>query len=1146
MHACIIIISCSHFGSTMFLVNAWAAAGAAPDPSLPPPPPVPPLAAGGARARGRGLGRGRHGVAAVARGRGAPVVGDDPADDHDDAAEGRGRGRGRGHPLGAPLSRQHRLTIRCSQLRRRPQSPRGVSFAQTCAHAAFGQRPDSFDKSQRSTTVWTSYGGVTLPTVVSTQNKSKRDTDRGVASHVVAQAQGVHRFVHTAPQNSILRLFTNVFDDADMWVQKPMGSDAVLDRRLARRLAQGELTFQEKLQEKMARRCKNIHMPVMNICEYVMNIIEQETDHGSVCTARVAEVFSGTAAMPGGNFATLWRTWKRGSIFNGTGVAGTHVDPERAVSFDKDDTLLFWCKDSLSANLNMVGAMEDLIDAKIGTDQEFSMYSVNCMSHQLVLTLRPATEAFPGLTSFLSKYGHLWESGRFSSKVTSKHKEFAGKAVFRDVWHLPPRAAEWRARNQQLLEAARPALDISLEEEAFLLDFDNSDWGDVVLVHWHLEGVCRCGGPECAKSNWERVMRVMHGGGCPKCLIARWKDVQRSNCYVYRTANHHDLPARTMHLLYTSAKVREAEAELVGAAQRGDINYGAAQTVKAGTCLTWMDANKGATTCHRSILLNKPYQDVLDRTFSAQTHLTQLLDAARAVPATLREDQTWPLMEKEMEECRSRNVKFLDGTYAIKAAAVSSEYLSDLDGGPWSAVAWTRPEKFEFCQHITTTICSGWYRLEFRVMEDPKNTLLAACGRKEHLHANFETTLEEFREKRGRCSACVPRAFAGIWLDKLLRNRVAAGKKLFGAVPFLPIASIIAEQLHVRGQDIYKKGRRGKTLRPETLSRRVYRKNVCISAAHAVYRVRRSCLPGKHAMADFSKYLLRGALLKRVRRRARHAPRALGRTNKSCGWFKYRRTNWPAGVKPCCPEGRTAQRTLRTQWLASTQEQQELYGLEARTEDLALATIADTHKLGDDAFKRGTPGVCGRSSKQRAAKIAFGTALDAMRDSDVYRSGTQLSCFGMAIDPSKVLCDHTDSDISQLLEKSFSYNHVVADNPAKNPSARLPCVLRHGGLCATDDLLASCASLCKNVYHRCLEHGLKHSATFPMSFSIDGAPEHLVWHGWGFGKGDMIVVMPLRMFAAVGRVTYAMKYDEQQDGTHIAVRNSLARWFRNF
>jgi hypothetical protein len=232
----------------MFLVEAFADEAANRDHAPPAPAAAPPVAANGvAHARGRGLGRGRN-----AAGVGAGIGGG--------AAVPAARGRGRaGWQAGERETEMHRLQISRGMLRRgRSRTPRGIGFAEGCAQAAFGEMADHFDRAQRSTTVWTAHSGATFATQVDQRHRVGADAARGVASHVVAQARGINEFIHSAPPppQTLLHLFTNVFDDADMWVQKGEGSEDVLRRREAARDRLGPKSLEDKIREKMARKRK--------------------------------------------------------------------------------------------------------------------------------------------------------------------------------------------------------------------------------------------------------------------------------------------------------------------------------------------------------------------------------------------------------------------------------------------------------------------------------------------------------------------------------------------------------------------------------------------------------------------------------------------------------------------------------------------------------------------------------------------------------------------------------------------------------------------------------------------------------------------------------------------------------------------------
>lgn len=196
------------------------------------------------------------------------------------------------------------------------------------------------------------------------------------------------------------------------------------------------------------------------------------------------------------------------------------MDPNGVVTFDDIDgyKVLVFCKDALSANLNVEGAVKDLALLSAGRPGEFTVFASNCIAHQCVLGLKSSLVHFEGLPSFLVRHGNLWSVGKFAARFQDKLRALSKQGKFRQVLHLPDGADRWRRRAKRVLGDTRPTGDLSLQEEAFCLDFDNSDWDGADLVHWHLPD-CACGGVAKKEENWYRTLSSLHGRGCPQCLL---------------------------------------------------------------------------------------------------------------------------------------------------------------------------------------------------------------------------------------------------------------------------------------------------------------------------------------------------------------------------------------------------------------------------------------------------------------------------------------------------------------------------------------------------------------------------------------------------------------------------------------------------
>ena len=117
---------------------------------------------------------------------------------------------------------------------------------------------------------------------------------------------------------------------------------------------------------------------------------------------------------------------------------------------------------------------------------------INCAGHSAILATKPARSSMEKLPNKMVRMGHLHESG----KVSREHLTFLEQTVeknfkFIPVRELPEEATQWRAKALCILKITRPAGDLSEEEEAFIVDIDNSDWDIPWYTHYCL-GKSRC------------------------------------------------------------------------------------------------------------------------------------------------------------------------------------------------------------------------------------------------------------------------------------------------------------------------------------------------------------------------------------------------------------------------------------------------------------------------------------------------------------------------------------------------------------------------------------------------------------------------------------------------------------------------------
>ena len=162
------------------------------------------------------------------------------------------------------------------------------------------------------------------------------------------------------------------------------------------------------------------------------------------------------------------------------------------------------------------------------------MFGHHCTSHQAVLAMRPSIEAIPGLPGNATRLGHLFQTSTFTNKWFNAARAEAGTPLFRYVDEMPAGSDEWLEHNRLVMKLARPAKDMSLEDENFVLMLYNCLWqipidDETPLIHYHTPS-CPCGGrAEFARNCSKAHLLLLSCLGL--CLLNRWvtvfKRVQR-------------------------------------------------------------------------------------------------------------------------------------------------------------------------------------------------------------------------------------------------------------------------------------------------------------------------------------------------------------------------------------------------------------------------------------------------------------------------------------------------------------------------------------------------------------------------------------------------------------------------------------------
>ena len=386
--------------------------------------------------------------------------------------------------------------------------------------------------------------------------------NRGVVSHVRAQADGMASFL-TGHRRSICHVFTtNIFDEASMWVQKPAPTEFTVPADAA--------LFDRHIEKWVGTKGKNVHLPVLNQCETLF--VRSAPDLGDllVSVMQGCEVHSPAQPLPAANAATLRDRWCQWSVMTARG-AGAKVTassslaeavrqaPWRTIVVSRDNLVVNNCLMCLEEEV--VGAARALDDDQ-NTDRDITMISFNCCCHSAVLAMKPMFTCLDDVPAKLVKLAHILESGRVSSSYLEQIAaviDEPGNFRYRECVRLPADSAAWRAKATRVLHGSRPALDLTPVQEEHILCADNGDWDDEVITHYCVRGQCtlQCNG-SAARSRKLVKGAIMLSIGGPMCvpLLYRWKGFEKAVAWAWRAVRQHRLLIRAWSKVFPAQRVR--------------------------------------------------------------------------------------------------------------------------------------------------------------------------------------------------------------------------------------------------------------------------------------------------------------------------------------------------------------------------------------------------------------------------------------------------------------------------------------------------------------------------------------------------------------------------------------------------------------
>ena len=242
-----------------------------------------------------------------------------------------------------------------------------------------------------------------------------------------------------------------------------------------------------------------VHAPVLNVVETIFVM----RGRGQDARVQAASPRSPAQVLPIANYSTVLARWRGWSVGIGSDGVGSKIDPLGAIkpSPAKSWGCIAMVKDALMVNNNMVCQIERQVKARV-EDREVAdisavpcVFHMSCAGHSTVLCMKPVVHRIhKGISAFIVRLGHLSQSSRLFGRITDAMTEIVESSLhYRKALSLPDAAVEWRARAVQILNMTECAMDLSKEQKAEIVRYDNGCWDSHDIVHWCQPG-CPCGG----------------------------------------------------------------------------------------------------------------------------------------------------------------------------------------------------------------------------------------------------------------------------------------------------------------------------------------------------------------------------------------------------------------------------------------------------------------------------------------------------------------------------------------------------------------------------------------------------------------------------------------------------------------------------
>ena len=250
--------------------------------------------------------------------------------------------------------------------------------------------------------------------ITDVRKQSRRRVARGVVSHHAAQAARIVKWHKDDSED--FTVIPSTIDDANVWVHFDRGCE--VPEQIRTRL------------KTLGRRGKNVSIAALSHLQVLCAPAARHAAASGKYTSLTVE--APIMPLPATNWATIHSRYCRWALCSGNGV-GEQLLPlapddqaeMRKVLTSRHDTIVSLTKDAAGVNHGLVCEEErafesfSQVQAANGSASRRHMFPLECQSHQCCLSAKPAITDVEGLAGFMTRVGHLLESGENVAKLGS-------------------------------------------------------------------------------------------------------------------------------------------------------------------------------------------------------------------------------------------------------------------------------------------------------------------------------------------------------------------------------------------------------------------------------------------------------------------------------------------------------------------------------------------------------------------------------------------------------------------------------------------------------------------------------------------------------------------------------------------------------